>query len=374
MKYRCNNYLTIVLNATLIITGSCLTPDKIELVDKNASEATLMLYKKIRDSTRKGFLVGHQDDTAYGIGWKYKADSTTSDVEMVCGDYPALYGWEIGGIEKDNPSNLDTVYFDLIRKLVSDANRRGGIPTISWHANNPVTGEDAWSERETVKYILSDPEKKEAFIGWLDKVSAFLKSLKDDEGNAIPVIFRPWHEWNGDWFWWGTPHSTNEEYIELWRLTVETLRDKNKVHNVLFAFSSNTFTSKDEFLGKYPGKDYVDILGFDIYMNMDDTAGFRNLLRKDLVMLSEIAGEQGKLYAVTEAGYEGIPSDNWFSEVLYPEIKDSGISWILFWRNATTTHHFAPYPGHQSAGDFKKFYSFPETIFERDLQKITGKN
>ncbi len=363
-------HLIGLLVLIFLVPDSCKPVNTIKLADNSAFPATKELYRKIKKATGVGVLIGHQDDTPYGVGWKYEEGKTTSDIEMVCGDYPALYGWEIGGIENDNSSNLDTVYFNLMRKLIAEAHKRGGIQTISWHANNPITGENAWSEKETVKYIFSDEKNKAVFVTWLNKVSEFLKSLKDEEGNVIPVIFRPWHEWNGSWFWWGTPHSGNEEFIELWRLTVETLRDKNNVHNVLYAFSPGSFETIDEFMKKYPGNDYVDIIGFDTYMYEDDIEAYRKIMSKDLQLISEIAKTENKLYAVTETGYEGIPSDNWYSEVVYPLLKDSGASWVLFWRNATTKHHYAPYPGHRSAEDFKRFYNFPETLFERDFSKL----
>jgi mannan endo-1,4-beta-mannosidase len=343
--------------------------NEIKLVDNNATAGTKALYHRLVNSTKQGILIGHQDATAYGVGWKYEEGRTTCDIQMVCGDYPAVYGWDIGHIELDDSSNLDTVYFNQMRKLIAGANKRGGISTISWHANNPVTGETSWSEKETVKYILGDEAIKTKFIGWLDKVSEFLKSLKDENGEPIPVIFRPWHEWNGGWFWWGTPHSSNEEYIEFWKLTVETLRDKNNVHNVLYAFSPGSVKNKEEFMSKFPGSDYVDIIGFDIYVYNDDVPLYKNILSENLTLFKEIAQSENKLFAITETGYEGIPGDNWYSEAVYPVIRESGISWILFWRNANTKHHYAPYPGHRSAEDFKSFIAFRKHYLKRSFLK-----
>lgn len=49
------------------------------------------------------------------------------------------------------------------------------------------------------------------------------------EGELIPVIFRPYHEHNGDWFWWGKGVNSEEDYIKLWQFTVEYLRDEKDV-------------------------------------------------------------------------------------------------------------------------------------------------
>jgi mannan endo-1,4-beta-mannosidase len=366
MKKKHTGFLLLIS----ILLLSCSPKNEIKLADPNATASTFAMYERIVKSTKSGILIGHQDDLAYGVGWKYEEGKTTSDVQMVCGDYPAVYGWDLGGIENDKLSNLDTVYFDQMRKWIAEADKRGGVSTLSWHANNPVTGETAWSENETVKYILANDTIKAKYIAWLGKVSVFLNSLKDEKGEAIPVIFRPWHEWTGGWFWWGTPHSSNQEFIDFWKLTVETLRDKNNVHNVLYAFTSGSIKNKKEFLDKYPGSDYVDIIGFDTYAYNDDIENYKNVMSQNLAMFQEMALLQNKLFAVTETGYESIPSDNWFSEAVYPLIKNSGASWILFWRNANTKHHYVPYPGDRSAEDFKKFYSFPETLFEKDFAGI----
>ncbi len=368
MQTKMQTGITILI---MILACSCSGKTEIQLVDSNATASTKEMYQRIVSSTKQGILVGHQDATAYGVGWKFEEGKTTSDIEMVCGDYPALYGWDIGHIENDSEHNLDTVNFKLMRQLITDAHERGGISTISWHADNPVTGESAWSEKETVKFILGDEKNKAKFIEWLDKVSVFLNSLKDKKGEPIPVIFRPWHEWTGGWFWWGTPHSTPEEFIELWKLTVETLRDKNGVHNVLYAFTSGSIKNKEEFMAKYPGSDYVDIIGFDTYMYKGNIEGYSKNMQENLLLFREMAQSENKLFAVTETGFEGIPSESWYSEVVFPLIRESGISWILFWRNANTKHHYAPYPGHISAEDFKTFYDFPETLFENDFTEIS---
>src|SRR5690606_26600737 len=80
----------------------------------------------------------------------------------------------------------------------------------------------------------------------------------------VPVIFRPFHEHTGSWFWWGADYCTPEEYKEFWRLTVEYLQRK-QVNNLLFCYSTDYFNDERHYLERYPGDDYVDILGFDAY-------------------------------------------------------------------------------------------------------------
>ena len=80
------------------------------LVDKCANFQTVKLFEFLRDSSNKGILFGHQDDLAYGVNWQ--SESGRSDIKEVCGQYPAVFGWDIGGIGQDQ--NLDGLNFDDI--------------------------------------------------------------------------------------------------------------------------------------------------------------------------------------------------------------------------------------------------------------------
>ncbi len=98
-------------------------------------------------------LFGHQDDLAYGIGWKY--ENGRSDVKELTGSYPAVFGWELGHLELDSSKSLDSVPFDKIRYYIQQVYAIGGINTISWHLNNPVNGATAWdTSYGTIEKIL----------------------------------------------------------------------------------------------------------------------------------------------------------------------------------------------------------------------------
>ncbi len=73
--------------------------------------------------------------------------------------------------------------------------------------------------------------------------------------NALPIIFRPFHGAN----------VTVDEYVQLWRFTVDYLRDEKGLHNLLFAYSTDVFTDEEDYLELYPGHEYVDVLGYDDY-------------------------------------------------------------------------------------------------------------
>lgn len=343
---------------------------KPDLVDTKSSKNIKKLHKKLFYISKEGFAIGHQDDTAYGIGWNHSdnPDIVTSDVNKIVNDFPAVHGFDISKIELGSVQNIDSVSFATMRELIIDAYSKGGIITISWHADNPITDGDSWDKTPAVLDIIGNGQQIEKYDLWISKVADFFKSLKY-KGKLIPIIFRPFHEMNGSWFWWGKGNCSSIEYIQLWRKTVSLLRDKHHLHNLIYVYSPNKLNPEDDYLKYYPGDNYVDILGIDIY-DFKNTEDFITSVVNDLEIVKNIATTKNKLFAFTETGLEAIPTNNWFTEVLYPNIENSGIAWILFWRNDSKTHHYLPYKDHSSEADFKAFKKLPKTMFLQDVNKI----
>lgn len=341
---------------------------KPSLVDKKIKKPAKKLHKKLFYSSKKGIAIGHQDATAYGIGWNYSDNSTLikSDMNEVVGDFPAVYGFDLGHIELGHKENLDKVPFETMHKLIIEAHKSGSIITFSWHLDNPVTNGDSWDSTSAVSAIIKGGAEREKYELWITRVATFIKSLKY-KGKEIPIIFRPFHEMNGGWFWWGEGNCSAEDYKTLWKETVHLLRDKHRLHNIMYAYSPNKLNPNDDYLKYYPGDNYVDILGIDIY-DFNNSEDYTKALIHDLGLVKNLATQKKKLYAFTETGLEKLQTKNWFSEVLYPQIQDSGISWILFWRNARTDHHYMTFKGHSSEEDFKTFKSMPKTLFLSDIK------
>ena len=339
--------------------------------DPAASAETVNMLAGLKAATEKGIMFGHQDDLSYGIDWVYP--NGESDVKRVTGDYPAVYGMDLGDIEHRAAVNLDSVPFEHMKIFAGEVWSRGGVITFSWHVDNPLTGGDAWdvTSDKVVASVLPGGENHDKFKGWLDNLADYLGSLRDENGVVIPVIFRPWHEHTGSWFWWGQRLCTDEEFISLWRFTFDYLCGEKKLHNLLFAYSSSgDIFSKAKYLERYPGDEYVDLIGFDYYQ-MPEAGGQSFVREVDRVMgiVTTAAEEHGKLAALTEAGYEGIPDSLWWTGTLWPAVKNHKISYALVWRNAHNKpgHFYAPYPGHLSENDFIDFYNLPETLFQKEL-------
>lgn len=343
-------------------------------VDRNASRETVGLYNRLFNLMEKGIMVGHQDDLAYGHSWYKEADR--SDVKDITGDYPAVIGWELGHVELGEPYNLDSVYFSDMKDYIRQTHRRNGITTLSWHGDNIVTGGTSWdcAQDSIVRVILPGGSHHENYMVWLDRVADFFLDLKDDNGNPIPVVFRMYHEHTGDWFWWGRVQCTPAEYKQLWKMTVEHLRDKRHVHNLLYAYSPATVKDKNEFFERYPGDEYVDIIGYDCYVYGTGTQSITDYTTNmdiNLTVITDYARTSGKLPIIGETGMESIPHSGYFTEVVYPIISKYKISWILFWRNAWESdkpHHFyLPYEGHPAANDFKNFTEKADILMNSDI-------
>ncbi|HMH24836.1 MAG TPA: glycosyl hydrolase [Puia sp.] len=344
-------------------------------VDKNATKETVHLYRHLKQLTGKKILFGHQDDLAYGVGWKYIPGR--SDIKDVTGEYPAVYGWELGRLELDHAVNIDSVPFDKMKGFIREGYERGGVITISWHLNNPLTGGTAWQPAPgTVASILPGGEKHALYKTWLDKVASFLASLKGKHDEPIPVILRLFHELNGNWFWWGGKNCTPDELKQLWRFTVSYLRDERQLHNLLYAFNTDRFASEEAWLEKYPGDEWVDVAGFDIYQanNIAKNEDFMLEFGKTLSMLEKIAAERNKIPALTEFGYNGLPDSVWWTHVFGKTLEGHRIAYALTWRNAGFgpgghAQFFAPYKGQTSAEDFSKMVGSGRILLQTGVAK-----
>ena len=325
------------------------------------------LLSRLKGLTARGIMFGHQDDTFYGLGWQW--DRGRSDVLAVSGDYPAVMGFELGGIEMGDAKSLDSVPFVRLREELLAHVRRGGIATISWHPRNPLTGGTAWDNKEpnTVRSILPGGSQHQKFQQWMQRLSNFLRSLKDEHGQPVPVIFRPWHENSGGWFWWGKGLCTAQEYKALWNC----LQDKllaDGLTNIVWSWSPN-FGMKDDDMDTYPGNDRVDIIGLDAYQQSSDDGAFISTLNKDLTMLCEFAKKSGRLVALTECGYQNLPDPTWWTRVLKPQIEKYPLSYFLVWRNYNHKHYFAPAPSTKDAPDFRKMVGDERILMLKDIEK-----
>tara|TARA_R110002124_G_scaffold287296_1_gene472360 strand:+ start:9286 stop:10461 length:1176 start_codon:yes stop_codon:yes gene_type:complete len=356
----------------------------LSLIDEQATSETKALYQNLKLLEGKHSMFGHQATLAYGYTWR--DEPNRSDVKDVTGSFPALYGWDIadflwiGKSEKELQEDKERSI-----RFAKEGFERGGVITFAWHMPNPVTEASFYDTTRAVHAIIPGGEKHEEYKTTLDSVASFFKELA-----PMPVIFRPFHEHNGDWFWWGKGLASEEDYITLWQFTVDYLKDEKDIHNLIWAFSPDRSrtkidTFKEDYFYGYPGDEYVDIIGLDNYWDVGHPANETPLedrqkhFIRSLAMTAEIAQEKNKIAALTETGLEAIPDSVWWTQTMLKSLMSNEmtkrITYVQVWRNATKEvenrdHYYAPYPGQISAKDFQKFKESEFILFEDELPNM----
>ncbi|GEP50917.1 mannan endo-1,4-beta-mannosidase [Flavobacterium noncentrifugens] len=365
---------------------SVLTPQNVRtyISDPNATDETVALFYNLIKLSKTGFAVGQQD----AFNAFYQNNSGDSDIKKTTGNDPALLGSDFMFITDKNNTGEASNWFHqqeiIITNDVKEAYSKGMINIFCWHLREPNHEESFYASD------MTDTEKATAFRSllpgganhdWfklkLDKVALVLNALKDANNKSIPVIFRPFHEFDGSWFWWGANYCTPEEYKTAYRFTVDYLKNTKNVHNVLYAFSpDNSYATEANYLSRYPGDRYVDVLGMDNYgdLNNQGSAGAGRANAK-LKILSDLANARIKIAALTETGYQVTVSNpvipNWFSDYLYTTMTGNNINlaFVMFWNNSNNGY-YVPTPSSSNAADFIQFANKQKSLLQNELPDL----
>lgn len=354
------------------------------LVDKNATDETAALFYNMKKLAKTKIMFGQQDATKTGKSPGYVTGM--SDIKEVTGAFPAIYGSDLIDIASFQRNPWFDGQADLLRQLTVDAYNRGGINTYSWHYWNPVLskspGQDGFNEGKNaafyyadapaaaVSQILPGGNYNEVFKMSLDRVANYFNSVKTANGKLVPIIFRPFHEMDGSWFWWGASHCTADEYKQLYQYTVKYLRDDKKVRNILFCWSPDRGAlTEEQYLARYPGDDYVDVLGIDEYEDLKQPSGITAAANK-LKIVSDYAIKNNKIAAVTETGLANITKTDWYTEVLLKAMTQQKIelSFAMVWYNGGD--FYTPYKGQAAESDFIKFKNSSPMVFGDNIPKM----
>ncbi len=387
-----NDNVTITIeSAVLSLIDGPSREDKIRdetrfyMSNMNATDETVSLFYNLVGIGDTAFLIGQQDAFTHF----YNDQGGDSDIKKSTGSDPALLGSDFMFITDDENNGSSSNWFyhqeQLIKSNALAAYQKGMVNAFSWHIREPYEGESfyTWEMTEFQKQnafrsILPGGENHEYYKGKLQKVAEVLNSMVGSSGDPIPVIFRPFHEFDGSWFWWGEDYCTPEEFIQCWRFTVDYLTNDLQVNNVLFAFSpDNHYSSEAEYLERYPGDAYVDILGMDNYgdfINQSQT-GLNNANAK-IKIISDLAKSKGKISALTESCYfvePGVtsPKPGFYSEDLLGVLTNNDVtpSFMMFWSNSRDIYCTPP-PGDAAIDDFLEFVEVPETLLLEDIPPI----
>lgn len=386
-------------------TAKITTPDSIKITDSSADKSAKALYAYLQGLTaNEQVLFGHQNDVNKSVN----ASASNGDVYDITGSVSGVFGIDSLGVVGTEAGGTSSE--DALQKAVAASKKaaeNGAIVTLSTHMPNfaadSLDGDEIkkndngsydfykcdFSESKVcttnaIEEVLKEgSESNNKLNAYLDIIADYAKKLQNDN---IPVIFRPYHENTGTWFWWGAQNSA-ESYKSLYRYTKDYLENKG-VHNMLYVYSPNgPLESKDEYMSRYPGDEYVDILAFDYYDDYSSTSeayddSYFTSLNKTCQIVSELASEKGKLSAISECGVrvtrqgssEGlaikdnpIKGQNWYQKVS-DVAKNNNMPYYLVWANFGDTNFYVPYKtddthGQELINEFIDYYNDDSSVF-----------
>jgi len=351
---------------------------------------TERLYSQLKQLVdEKLIMFGMANPTTIGYAsGPLNGDYNTSDCKDITGDHPAFHESDFMWYN-ENPTFME---WDI--KAMKEAYKRGAVLGYCWHLGGPESGQ-FYSTLEgkrspdydlAIKIVSNTNRQANSSLNWyLSRIDSLVIPVFQELN--CPIVFRPFHEMTGEWFWWGKQIGA-ENYIKLFRLTVDYLRDKG-IDNLLYCWSPDKFVD----FSLYPGDDYVDILGLDIYEPGLTDFYPKEKLVENLTIICDYADQHDKVAAWTEVGcrsteegvsrYPELYPDFWTTyvwDILTNYPKAGRVAWVSSWYNADWKNDFSsspyiPYKGMQKTNgdkaiqDFLKMYSYPNSIFEKDMKK-----
>ena len=434
--------LQIVDNGRTLQTASgqkIQISENVALVDAKAVDATKNLYAYLKAVGESDSVIfGHQNDTHHKAG-SIGENFSESDTKDVTGSIAGVIGIDVLSLTGNEASTWNTPEQDRIAhvaELTKKAAAEGALITLSAHMPNfevidqrvkefdAANGAVDLSDSEKVGYWTTPSgEKQYNFSGYtpgtttgnivqrimpgqdlnylytdyLDLIADYAKAV---EGDGITILFRPFHENTGSWFWWGAAFCDEQAYINLFRYTVDYMKETKGVHNMLYVYGPGSEAANvTEYSARYPGDNYVDMIGYDLYHSGPTQAsepGYLQSISKQNQILRDFAEKHNKLYAITETGVAdgdialkrtGNEVMDWYMQLLDQISKDGGISYFLVWANFSENGSFyLPYViekkdngvlyGHEMLDEFIKFYNDNRSVFATDMnsgyQQITG--
>lgn len=376
----------IIIEPPVVNPGDLLTTQNVAtyMVDENATKETVALFYNLKKLAKTKVAVGQQD----AFNSFYQDNGGDSDIKKNTGSDPAILGSDFMFItDKNNNNQADNWFYQEEEKIImatKAAYAKGIINTFCWHLREPIKEDSFYTADMTAdqkasafKSILPGGVNHEWYKKKLDKIASVLLNLKGSKGELIPIIFRPFHEFDGSWFWWGANFATAQEYKTAYQFTVDYLKNSKGVHNILYAFSpDNSYTTEANYLSRYPGDKYVDVLGMDNYGDFDNQGqSGANKANSKLKIIADLAKAKVKIAALTETGYQvtnaKMPITDWFSTYLYSALtsNDIEVSYAMLWNN-TTDAYFVPNGAVSNAADFKTFATKSKMTLVNSLPKM----
>lgn len=216
------------------------------LSNPNANAITQKVYRYICSLGTTGTLTAQQEST-----WMGSTEYEMDHIFRCSGKLPAIRG-------------LDFMHEDFhgVVERAMDWWRRGGLVTVCWHTGADFVGEWTHSMQTAVedwdKTLTPGNPAHEAFLQAMDRGAKALLRLQEA---GVPVLWRPFHEFDGKWFWWGKGGSEN--FVKLWRLMYDRYTCHWGLNNLIWVLGYS-HVGQDH-AAWYPGDEYVDVIGPDSY-------------------------------------------------------------------------------------------------------------
>ena len=215
------------------------------LSNENAIPNAVKVYEYLKETYGTACITGQMEST-----WMGSADYEMNYIEENTGKLPAIRG-------------LDFMHNDFagVTKRTQEWWEKGGIPTICWHTGADFSSAYDESKADNINWdeaFVPGSETYNALIEGMDRAVPYLQQLEDAN---VPVLWRPFHELDGGWFWWSKGGSSN--FVKLWQLMYSRYTDYWGLDNLIwvYGYSGNGGGMADW----YPGDDYVDLVGADSY-------------------------------------------------------------------------------------------------------------
>ncbi len=215
------------------------------LTDPNAAPAAKRLYAYLCGMQGKGCLTGQMESS-----WCNTFEHEINYILTRTGRMPAIRGLDF----------IDSDFLGVVRRAV-DWHARGGIVTICWHTGVDFASGYPASQKDELDWasaLTPGTAAHKALLQNMDRAVPYLRRLQEMD---IPVLWRPFHEMDGKWFWWGRGGA--EGFVKLWRLMYDRYVRHHGLHNLIWVLGFSD--APGDLTPWYPGDDVVDILGGDSY-------------------------------------------------------------------------------------------------------------
>lgn len=226
-------------------------------VNPNAQNCVKNVMKYLSDITYKQIITGQHTQTM--------AQEELSHIEKVTGKLPALVGFEllsyspnINYFDTDDECMKEvTENYGTLKKAWEWAEKKGLI-TFTWHWFSPLGGRSKAfftdnTDFDAAKAVIDGTAENIALISDMDMMAGLLRPFCDKH---IPILWRPFHEGDGNWFWWGAKGA--EPLKKLWGIMYDRFTNVHKLNNLIWVWNAPTPEC-------YPGDDTVDIISRDMY-------------------------------------------------------------------------------------------------------------